>query len=83
MFKNNLSNIPFDSKSRVLTLLEKSRKGYVHVFHMSHYLSTGTTQESINPTCLQNMSWKVHALLQTELYFVILDIWRSQSQRLN
>ena len=26
MFRNNLSNIPFDSKSRVLTLLEKIQK---------------------------------------------------------
>ena len=43
----------------VLTLLEKCRNGYVYVFLTSHYLNTGTTQESINPTCLQKMDGKL------------------------
>jgi hypothetical protein len=59
MFKNNLINSPFDSMFSVLTLLEKCRNGYVYVFLTSHYLNTGTTQESINPTCLQKMDGKL------------------------
>jgi len=82
MFKNNLSNLPFHSKSCVLTLLKKYIQGYVYVLHIRHYLSNGTTQESINPTCLQNMSWKVDDLPPTELSFVTQNIWCSQSQRL-
>lgn len=58
MFKNNLMNIPFDRKFYLLTLLEKCRNGYVYVFPNSHYLSTGRTQESINPTCLHKMNEK-------------------------